>query len=106
MPASCTRVVKERRLADGTYSNITRVEINLCTYERGWFSGRIVPCHGTDPGSIPGSRNAQLLQTVQAIWWRSKFDYLLQYTTIFTIAFLMTAIAQQDACLLRCAHLC
>ena len=24
--------------------------------KRGWFSGRIVPCHGTDPGSIPGSR--------------------------------------------------
>lgn len=24
--------------------------------QRGWFSGRIVPCHGTDPGSIPGSR--------------------------------------------------
>ena len=27
-----------------------------CTCPRGWFSGRIVPCHGTDPGSIPGSR--------------------------------------------------
>ena len=25
--------------------------------KRGWFSGRIVPCHGTDPGSIPGSRS-------------------------------------------------
>ena len=27
-----------------------------CRIMRGWFSGRIVPCHGTDPGSIPGSR--------------------------------------------------
>ena len=26
-------------------------------HQRGWFSGRIVPCHGTDPGSIPGSRS-------------------------------------------------
>ena len=24
---------------------------------RRWSSGRIVPCHGTDPGSIPGRRN-------------------------------------------------
>ena len=23
-------------------------------YEHQWSSGRIVPCHGTDPGSIPG----------------------------------------------------
>ena len=28
----------------------------LACSKRGWFSGRIVPCHGTDPGSIPGSR--------------------------------------------------
>ena len=26
-------------------------------YARWWSSGRIVPCHGTDPGSIPGQCN-------------------------------------------------
>ena len=32
-----------------------KFDVSACLL-RGWFSGRIVPCHGTDPGSIPGSR--------------------------------------------------
>ena len=37
-------------------ANAESVEMTYLSCERGWFSGRIVPCHGTDPGSIPGSR--------------------------------------------------
>ena len=36
-----------------------------------WSSGRIVPCHGTDPGSILGQCKDRHKQTIS-----SKYDFL------------------------------
>ncbi len=60
------------------------------TCERGWFSGRIVPCHGTDPGSIPGSRKYDFLaDSAGDFGGRGKFVHLLMYTSaLFTIGVL------------------
>ena len=42
-----------------------------------WSSGRIVPCHGTDPGSIPGWCNAFFFLPFKfASYNMSKYLYL------------------------------
>ena len=52
---SSSRCLTQVYMAAGT-SAVHRTERGLAASTRRWSSGRIRPCHGRDPGSIPGRR--------------------------------------------------
>ena len=56
-------------------SNMTRI----CSLEHRWSSGRIRPCHGRDPGSIPGRCSMKLQSNVPTFCQLSVADFACDF---------------------------